>query len=110
MIHFGCETTTTTNYCISCKLQKFPHRCNVYREELDARKLMQWEWIETPESSNIEMFAWEAGLLRVCFKNGSMYDYFEVPVSVYEEMKKADSKGKFLNGNLKGKFRTLKVE
>ena len=96
--------------CADCNLKQFPHRCNVFREENQMEKISSWEWIETPESSNIEMFAYEEGMIRVCFKNGLMYDYFDVPETTYKEMKKAESKGKFLNANLKGKFRTVKVE
>lgn len=110
MILVGCQSENNMIPCADCTLKQFPHRCNVFREENQMEKICSWEWIETPESSNIEMFAYEENMLRVCFKNGTFYDYFEVPVSVFEEMKKADSKGKFLNANLKGKFRTVKVE
>jgi KTSC domain len=110
MILVGCKSEDGIIPCGECNLKPFPHRCNVFREENHTEKIYAWEWVETPESSNIETFAHEAGNMRVCFKNGTIYDYFEVPVKVFEEMKKAESKGKFLNANLRGKYRTQKLE
>lgn len=65
------------------------------------------EWNETPESSNVAGFGYEEAsqTLTVGFKNGSMYDYFDVPVFVYESMKYAPSKGQFLTQEIKGNYR-----
>ena len=65
------------------------------------------EWNETPESSNVARFGYEetSYTLTVEFKNGSIYDYYDVSVSVYESMKNASSKGKFLAQEIKGNFR-----
>ena len=45
------------------------------------------------------------GLLQVQFQGGGMYRYFDVPVSVYEALMQADSKGKFMNANVARKFK-----
>ncbi len=39
------------------------------------------EWIESPESSNIARFAYDASnqFLTVQFKNGGTYNYFDIP-------------------------------
>ena len=47
--------------------------------------------------------------LRVIFQSGSIYDYLKVPVKVYNEMKKASSKGEFLNKEIKRNYEFIKV-
>ncbi len=65
------------------------------------------EWIETPESSNISRFGYNetSNILTVEFKNGNKYDYYDVPIHIFESMKEAPSKGIFLAHNIKGNFR-----
>jgi len=65
------------------------------------------EWIETPESSNIARFKYDEAnrVLKVEFKNGGLYDYFDVPDNVFEGMRNAPSKGQYLAQQIKGKFR-----
>lgn len=48
-------------------------------------------------------------ILRVTFVSGMIYDYLEVPATVYEEMKASSSKGIFLNTEIKGKYAFEKV-
>ena len=64
-------------------------------------------WIETPESSNIARFAYDAAncILIVEFLKGGVYNYFDVPEVVFEQMKAAPSKGQFLAQNVKGIYR-----
>jgi len=66
-------------------------------------------WIDTPESSTIARFRHEASTLTVEFKSGSTYEYFDVPESVFEQMKSASSKGQFLAQNIKGAYRYARV-
>lgn len=65
------------------------------------------EWVDTPESSNISRFGYEAASqqLHVEFKNGSTYAYFDVPEHVFVEMRQAPSKGQFIASRIKGAFR-----
>lgn len=65
------------------------------------------EWIETPESSNISRIGYDEAnrVLKIEFKNGSLYDYFDVPVNVFEGMRNAPSKGQYLAQQVKGIFR-----
>ena len=42
--------------------------------------------------------------LKVIFTNGREYLYEGVPANVYEEFLLADSKGKFLNENIVGRY------
>lgn len=64
-------------------------------------------WIESPESSNITRFGYDEAnqVLYVEFNNGSIYQYFDVTQSVFEQMKTAPSKGRFLAQNIKGTYR-----
>jgi hypothetical protein len=64
-------------------------------------------WIDSPESTNINRFGYdEANLvLFVEFKNGSVYQYFDVPEQLFEQMKSASSKGRFLAQMIKGTYR-----
>lgn len=65
------------------------------------------DWIETPDSSNIARFRYDAGatILFIEFKNGGIYQYFDVPGSVFEAMKGAGSKGQYFAQSVKGIFR-----
>lgn len=69
------------------------------------------EMIATPESSNLTSFGYDEGssILRVEFHNGGVYDYFDVPNGVFEQMKAAPSKGQFLAQNIKPYFRYARV-
>jgi hypothetical protein len=48
--------------------------------------------------------------LRIVYVSGMVYDYKNVPGKVYEAMKNATSKGKYLNRYIKGKYDFEKVE
>jgi hypothetical protein len=64
-------------------------------------------WIETPESSNLSRFRYDesAQLLIVDFKNGTTYTYYDIPETLFQQMKSATSKGQFLAQNIKGTYR-----
>ena len=47
--------------------------------------------------------------LRVVYVSGAVYDYKKVPEEVYNEMKKAFSKGEFLNKEIKPNYKFEKV-
>lgn len=42
-----------------------------------------------------------AAILEVEFHNGRLYQYFEVPPRVHEELMKADSIGAYFNANIR---------
>jgi len=65
------------------------------------------EWISTPQSSNVAGFCYDEGgqVLTVEFNSGRRYNYYDVPQYIYEGMKSADSKGKYLNAEIKGVYR-----
>ena len=63
------------------------------------------------ESSNINAVGYDTsfGGLVVEYKNGNKYMYEKVPMEVYDNLMKADSKGRFVNENVKGKFEYKKI-
>jgi KTSC domain len=69
------------------------------------------EWIATPESSNLARFGYVANsqTLTVEFKNGGLYNYYDVPANLFEAMKHAASKGQFLASQIKGNYRYARV-
>jgi len=69
------------------------------------------DWIETPDSSNITRFGFDkpSGVLLIEFKKGGTYQYFDVPESVFDAMRVADSKGQFFAQNVKGVFRFARM-
>lgn len=69
------------------------------------------DWYPTPNSSNLAGFGYisDSQVLVVEFKNGSRYNYYDVPSQVFEEMKSAESFGKFHAYNIKGVYRYARV-
>jgi len=62
-------------------------------------------------SSNIASIGYDADsqTLEIEFLNGGVYQYFDVPQYVYEELMNADSHGQYLAQNIKGVYRYSKV-
>ena len=65
------------------------------------------EWISTPQSSNVAGFCYDKAsqVLTVEFKSGSRYNYYDVPENIFDGLKSADSKGKYLHAEVKGYYR-----
>jgi len=47
--------------------------------------------------------------LEIEFLTGSIYQYFDVPETVHQELMAASSHGKFFNANIKGVYRYAKL-
>ena len=62
------------------------------------------------ESSTIQGFEQKEENLIVEFKNGRKYEYEKVPKELVEAFKKSESKGKFLNQNIKNKFECKRLQ
>lgn len=65
--------------------------------------------IQLPEmlavnSSNIKSIGYDGTDLYVEYLSGSVYQYKNVPQGQFESLKTAESKGRFMNENIKGKF------
>jgi hypothetical protein len=48
--------------------------------------------------------------LRIVYVSGMVYDYKNVPPEVYEAMRTSDSKGSYLNRNIKGHYKFKKIK
>ena len=62
-------------------------------------------------SSNVADVGYDAAsmTLEIGFKNGTVYQYFDVPEPVYQELLRSDSVGSFLNQQIKNSYRYAKV-
>lgn len=62
-------------------------------------------------SSNVAAVGYDenSDTLQVEFHNGGTYQYFDVPESLFESLRDADSVGGFLAANIKGSYRYSKV-
>jgi hypothetical protein len=68
-------------------------------------------WIATPQSATIAGFDYDKAtqVLTVEFKNGGRYNYYDVPVMVFEGLTAANSKGQFHAQNIKNIYRYARV-
>jgi len=55
------------------------------------------------KSSNIKSVGWENNTLYVQYNNGLTYSYAEVNEETYNNLMNAESKGRFINSEIKGK-------
>lgn len=62
-------------------------------------------------SSNISSIGYDedSSTLEVEFNNGTVYQYFDVPMHIYQGIMEAGSKGQYLAHHVKGYFRYVKV-
>jgi hypothetical protein len=56
------------------------------------------------ESSSIDSVGYERNVLEVRFRNGGLYQYFDVPEELVVMLMQAGSKGRFFNQRIRGVF------
>lgn len=63
------------------------------------------------DSSNVESVGYDedSSTLQVEFKDGSTYQYFDVPQRTFEELRDAASVGGYLAAQIKGVYRYSRV-
>lgn len=63
------------------------------------------------ESSNLASVGFDAKneILEVEFKHGGVYQYFDVPENVFEELMNADSHGKYFSANIRNDYEYQKM-
>lgn len=63
------------------------------------------------ESSNIASIGFDedSSTLEVEFHSGTVYQYFDVPIGIFEGLLGADSKGQYFAQHIKGYYRYVKV-
>ena len=69
---------------------------------------MQREYVR---SSNIQSIGYDSvsRVLEVEFTSGDIYQYFDIPESVYKNLMQASSHGRFFSTLIKDKFRYIKI-
>ena len=60
-------------------------------------------------SSNIRKIGYEDDTLYVEYKSGATYAYKKFPKNLYESFLEAESKGRFMNSEVKGKYEYERV-
>lgn len=63
------------------------------------------------QSSNVAEVGYDTATmtLEVAFRNGTVYQYFDIPEVLYQELLHAESVGKFLNTQIKNNYRYVKL-
>jgi uncharacterized protein len=66
---------------------------------------------EAVSSSTIVSAGYDSGseTMEIEFKNGGVYQYYNVPQAIYDSFLASDSKGKFLHANIKSSFPCSRV-
>lgn len=67
---------------------------------------------ERLDSSSVASVGYDpsARVLEVEFRNGGVYQYLDVPSDEYEEFQDADSKGRYLNTEIKPNHRYRRLK
>ena len=67
--------------------------------------------LEPVSSSNLEAIGYDSPseTLAVRFKSGRTYQYFDVPERIHAKLMAAESKGRYLNREIKGMYRYARV-
>lgn len=61
------------------------------------------------QSSNLRSVGYEDNVLEIEFLDGGVYQYFDVPESIYTGLIRAESAGKYFWANIRGAFRYARV-
>lgn len=66
---------------------------------------------QSVNSSNIDSVGYlpDSRTLEIRFHNGRLYQYFDVPDNVHQELVDADSVGRFFNSNIRGVYRYARI-
>jgi len=70
--------------------------------------MLKWQPVA---SSNIDSIAFDAeeSELHVKFNSGAEYVYLGVPATLYDSLLEAESKGRYLNDAIKGRYEYYRV-
>ncbi|MGE0903279.1 KTSC domain-containing protein [Dehalococcoides mccartyi] len=67
-------------------------------------------WVDVSSSNLARVrYSENTSTLEIEFQGGRVYQYFDVPKTIYEALLQADSKGLFFNTQIKGQFRYARV-
>ena len=81
------------------------------REEIRVARAVRIERVTVDSSSLASVgFAREVKVLEIEFRSGAVYRYLGVPLTVFEGLKKAESKGHYFTKSIRGKYEFCRVE
>lgn len=62
-------------------------------------------------SSNLKFASYETEIktLSVTFKNGTIYEYYDVPWDIFTKLRMTESQGKYFNGNISKVYKFKKI-
>lgn len=66
----------------------------------ETREANLAEYIQTTTSCALVDFQYKSRVLKVEFSDGSKYEYFEVPSTVYNKLINSDAPGRFIRRNI----------
>lgn len=69
---------------------------------------MKRQQVESSTISSIG-YDYDEQTLEVEFKNGGVYQYFEVPENIYKELLNADSHGVYFSSHIRNEYKFLKL-
>lgn len=55
---------------------------------------------QTVVSSHIKSIGYNSGLLEIEFRDGSVYQYSQVPEPIYKSLMESESKGRFVRNHI----------
>lgn len=58
----------------------------------------------------LDSIGYEKNVLEVRFNNGGLYQYRDVPETVLASLMRAESKGRFFNQNIRGRYPSVRLE
>jgi len=61
------------------------------------------------QSSNISSIGYENSVLHIRFNSGGLYQYTNVPRSVYDGLMQASSHGKYFRAYIRGRYGDTKI-
>lgn len=66
---------------------------------------------QTVDSSNLASIGYDSNslILEIEFNHGGVYQYFDVPENVYEELMNADSHGVYFSANIRNDYQYKKI-
>jgi uncharacterized protein len=89
--------------------QNWPELVSAWRRQgLDERSSMEREAVSSSSVASIG-YDPESLTLEVEFVGGDVYQYFDVPDTEYDGLRGADSIGGYLNANIKGRYRYVRI-
>lgn len=67
--------------------------------------------MKTVTSSNLAAIGYDStqAILRIEFNNGRVYEYYDVPQHVFDELETADSKGTYAAANIYKNYTQQKI-